>query len=160
MGADLMELPRIQKGNKYVLVQQDHLPLAYPLPDQKTQTIAHISVDEVSYFSGYQKLCSLTGELKHLMKDQCGLLEITKLNTTAYHLECDGMVERFDRTLKVMLGKHADLFEDQWDHYLPNVLWPYRNVQHESTGEKPSFLLFGLDLQTPTKAVFLGQPHL
>ncbi len=35
------------------------------------------------------------------MRDLC---QIKKLNTTAYHPECDGMVER---TLKSMLRKHA-----------------------------------------------------
>ena len=43
-------------------------------------------------------------------------------------------------------GKHASRFGNQWDQYLPSVLWAYRNTPHESTGEKPSFLLFGWDL--------------
>ena len=41
VGADLMKLPKTQRGNKYVFVLQDYLtkwPLAYVLPDQKTQT--------------------------------------------------------------------------------------------------------------------------
>ena len=31
----------------------------------------------------------------------------------------------------------------------------YRNTPHDTTGEKPSFLLFGTDLRTPTEATFL-----
>ena len=30
------------------------------------------------------------------------------------------------------------------DRYLPGVVWAYRNSPHESTQEKPSFLLFGI----------------
>ena len=97
-----------------------------------------------------------TNLLSHLMKDLCGLLGITKLNTTAYHPQCDGMVERFNRTLKAMLRKHASRFGNQWDNYLSSVLWAYRNVPHESTGEKSSFLLFGWDLRTPTEAALVG----
>jgi len=41
-----------------------------------------------------------------------------------------------------------------------SVLWAYRNVPHESTGEKPSFLLFGWDLQTPTEAAFVKSSQL
>ena len=37
-------------------------------------------------------------QLSYLMTDVCSLLGITKLNTTAYHLQCDGLTERFNRT--------------------------------------------------------------
>jgi transposase InsO family protein len=71
-----------------------------------------------------------TNLLSHLMMDICGLMGIQKLNTTAYHPQCDGMVERFNRTLKMMLRKHATKFGPQWDQFLPGVLWAYRNVPH------------------------------
>ena len=85
--------------------------------------------------------------LAHVMHDVCQILGIAKLNTTAYHPQCDGMVERMNRTLKTMLRKHVAKFGGQWDHYLPGALWAYHNTPHESTIEKPSFLLFGLDLK-------------
>ena len=47
------------------------------------------------------------------MNDVCQLLGITKLNTTAYHPQCDGMVEWFNRTLKAMIRKYAAQFDDQ-----------------------------------------------
>jgi len=165
MGIDLMELPRTKKNNKYVVVIQDYLtkwPLAYALPDQKATTLARVLVDEVVPFVGVpEALLSDRGTnlLSHLMTDICAMLGITKLNTTAYHPQCDGMVERFNRTLKAMLRKHASRFGHQWDCYLPSVLWAYRNIPHESTGEKPSFLLFGVDLRNPTESAFLSPSH-
>ncbi len=78
------------------------------------------------------------------------------MNTTAYHPACDGMVERFNRTLKAMLRKHAARFGGQWDRFLPYI----RNTPHESTGEKPSFLLFGTDLRSPTEASYLPPSEL
>ena len=57
-----------------------------------------------------------------------------------------------------MLQKYAAEFSTQWDKYLPGALWAYRNVPHDSTGEKPSFLLYGVDCQTPTEAALLP-PH-
>ena len=89
------------------------------------------------------------------MKDICQLLGIKKLNTMAYHPQCDGMVERFNRTLKAMLRKQAATYGAQWDRYLSSVLWAYRNIPHETTGEKPSFLLFGYDCRTPSEAALL-----
>ena len=54
-----------------------------------------------------------------------------------------------------MLRKHAVKFGPQWDRYLPGVLWAYPNAPHETTREKPSFLMFGLDLRSPTEAALL-----
>ena len=161
VGVDIMDLPLTIAGNKHVIVFQDYLtkwPIVCPIPDQKANRIAQILVDEVIPLFGVpEALLSDRGTnlLSHLMKDLCGLLGIKKLNTTAYHPECDGMVERFNRTLKTMLHKHAARFGNQWDCYLSGVVWAYRNVPHESTGEKPSFLMFGMDLRTPTEAALL-----
>ena len=46
------------------------------------------------------------------------------------------------------------------DQYLPGVLWAYRNMPHDSTGEKPSFLLFGMDLRTPSEAALFPPSRL
>lgn len=51
-----------------------------------------------------------------------------------------------------MLRKHSAKFGSEWDRYLPGMIWAYRNTPHE---EKPSFLLFGLDLRSPTEAAVL-----
>ena len=69
--------------------------------------------------------------------------------------QCDGAVERFNRTLKTALRKHAARFGSQWDQHLPGILWAYRNTPHSSTGEKPSFLLYGIDCRSPTEAAYL-----
>ena len=166
VGVDVMELPKTDRGNRYVLVFQDFLtkwPLVVPMPDQKSQRIAELLVNEVIPLFGVpEALLSDRGTnlLSHLMRDTCALLGITKLNTTAHHPQCDGMVERFNRTLKSMLRKHAANFGSQWDRYLPGVLWAYRNVPHDSTMEKPSFLLFGIDCRTPTEAALLPPQEL
>ena len=76
--------------------------------------------------------------MSYLIKDICSLLGIHKLNTTAYHPQCDGLVKRFNRSLKTMLCKQAAKYDSQWDQLLPGMLWAYCNTPHETTGEKPS----------------------
>ena len=161
LGIDVMDLPQTERGNKHVLVIQDFLtkwPWVFPILDQKTSRIVEILVWEIIPMCGVPE-CLLsdrgTNLLSYLMKDVCGLLGIQKLNTTAYHPQCDGLTERFNRTLKTMLRKHADLYGKQWDQYLHGVLWAYRNTPHEATAEKPSFLLFGRDCRYPIEAAFL-----
>ena len=163
VGVDVMDLPVTTNGNKHVVVFQDYRPMVYAIPDQKAHRIARILVDEVIPFYRIPE-CLLsdrgTNLLSHLMRDLCQMLGIKKLNTTAYHPECDGMVERFNQTLKSMLRKHAARFGKQWDRFLSGVLYAYRNTPHESTGEKPSYLLFGTDLRSPTEAAYLPPSEL
>ena len=114
--------------------------MIYAASDQKAQCITCLLAEE----AGVPKAVLSdkgTNLLSHLVQDVCGLLDIKKLNTTAYHPQCDGMVERLNCTLKGMLHKHASQFGTQWDTYLPEVLWAYGNTVHETTGEKPSFLI-------------------
>ena len=161
VGVDLMELPLTQQGNRYVIVFQDFFtkwPMVYPLPDQRSCHITRLISEEiVPMFGVSEALLSDRGAnlLSNMVLDLCEFLGIRKLNTTSYHSQCDGMVERFNRTLKAMLRKHAARFGNQWDQYLSGVLWAYRNTPHETTGEKPSFLLFGLDCRSPIQASLL-----
>ena len=81
-----------------------------PNPDQKAILIARLLVDEVLPIFGVpEALLSDRGTnmLANMVQDVCQLLGITNLNTTSYHPQCDGMVERFNSTLKNMLKKHA-----------------------------------------------------
>ena len=156
-----MELPVTTQGNRYAIVFQDLFtkwPLVFPAPDQKAKHIAQLLVEEiVPTFGVPEAILSDRGAnlLSFLMKDVCKLLGIKKLNTTASHPQCNGAVERFNRTLKSMLRKQAAKMGAQWDQYLSGVLWAYRNTPHSSTGEKPSYLLFGFDCRSSTESALL-----
>ena len=76
----------------------------------------------------YQKLCCQIQVYQFVITADAGLLQVVgnKIpNTTAYHPECDGIMERFNRTLKTMLWKYVDQFNVHWDTYLPGLLWAY-----------------------------------
>ena len=93
--------------------------------------------------------------LSHLMQDVCKILGIRILNTTSHHPQCNGMTKKFNSTLKTMLRKLISKFGVQWDNYLYEVLWAYRNFPYPSTGEQPSFLLYGCNCRHPTEAALL-----
>ena len=108
-----MDLPKTESSNKHVVVFQDYLtkwPLVFPVPDQKTVRIACRGSRSNVRSSESLRTDRGTNLLSHLMKDVCAMLGIKKLNTTAYHPQCDGMVERFNRTLKKILRKPAAKF--------------------------------------------------
>lgn len=81
---------------------------------------------------------------------------IHKLNTTAYHPQCDGLVEGFNKTLKRMLGILASRNQTDWDVYVPYAMFAYRTAVHTSTGYTPFELLFGQEARLPLMyALFL-----
>jgi len=80
--------------------------MVFPTPEQKAVRIAQLPVEEaIPTFGVPEALLSDRGTnlLSFLMKCICRMLGIEKLNTTANHPQCNGAVERFNRTLKMML---------------------------------------------------------
>ena len=63
----------------------------------------------------------------------CLLCRAHKTQTTPYHPEIDGLVERFNRTLPMMLAMFAGENRDDWDDLLPAVMMAYRSSVHDST---------------------------
>ena len=71
------------------------------------------------------------------------------LRTSPYHPQTDGLVERFNQTLKEMLRKTASEEGKDWDKLLPYVLFAYREVPQESTGFSPFELVYGREVRGP-----------
>ena len=142
-------MPCTTQGNKHVVLFQDMLtkwPMVFAVPDQIAGRIAKLLCEEIDQlFEVPESLLTHRGDnlLSHLVLDVCSLLGIQKLNITAYHPECNSMVEWFNCILKSMLLKRVVQFGAQWEKNLSAVLWAYRNKMHETTGETPSFLFFG-----------------
>ena len=83
-----------------------------------------------------------------LNQEICHLLGVTKTRTTPYHLQSDGLVERFNRTLLEMLSTTV-VDEHDWDLSLPTLLLAYRTSVQETTGTTPFQLMFGRNPRLP-----------
>ena len=83
------------------------------------------------------------------MQELCLLCGAHKTRTTPYHPESDGLVERFNRTLLMMLAMFAGENKDDWDDLLPAVMMAYRSSVQESTGFIPYRLMFGEECTLP-----------
>jgi len=84
-----------------------------------------------------------------VMKEVNRLLSMSQLRTTAYHPMCNGLVERFNGTLKAMLRRMCAEKPKDWDRYLPALLFAYREVPQESLGFSPFELLYGRTVRGP-----------
>ena len=93
-------LPETARGNKHILVVLDHFTKwceAFPMQDQKAQTVANILVSRLfSCFRPPQILHSDQGTNfeSNLMKSKCDLMGIQKIRAIAYHPQGDGQIDR------------------------------------------------------------------
>ena len=136
VGVDVLQLPLTEAGNRYVVVFQDYLTKwveAFATPNQTAETIAHLLVNEIFCRHGApEHLLSDRGAnfLSELVQDVCKLLSIKKINTSGYHPQTDGLVEKFNSTLINMISKVAQSSGRDWDRHLPYLLFAYRASVH------------------------------
>ena len=74
------------------------------------------------------------------MKEVARLLSLQQLTTSAFHAQCNGLVERSHATLKQMLRR--------MDRYVPALLFAVREVPQESLGFSPFELLYGRNVHS------------
>ena len=78
-----------------------------------------------------------------LLAEVYRLLHIQPIKMSPYHPQTDGLVERFNQTLKAMLRKTAQDEGKDWDKWVPSLLFAYREVPQSSTGFSPFKLTNG-----------------
>ncbi|XP_042144369.1 uncharacterized protein LOC120836664 [Ixodes scapularis] len=121
------------RGNRYILRMVDYAtryPDAVALPSIETERVAEALV-------------------KDLMKEISRLLSIRQLHTSPYHPMANGLVEKFNGTLKLMLKRMCSERPKDWDRYLPALLFACREVPQASLGFSPFELLYGRHVRGP-----------
>lgn len=147
-------LPRTKRGNRYILVICDYAtryPEAIPLPTTEAARVAKELVGLFAHFGIPQEILTDQGAnfMSGLLEEVYLALHIRRIRTSPYHPQTDGLVERFNGTLKAMLKKFSNGRQSDWDEYLPYLLFAYREVPQESTGFSPFELLYGRKVRGP-----------
>ena len=113
-------LPRSKAGHRYILVLCDYAT-RYP------EAIALRSIDAEHIAEELLKLFSRVGVPKEIITDQGSnftsqllaklyrLLGVKGIRTSPYHPQTDGLIERFNQTLKGMLRKIVQDEGKDWD---------------------------------------------
>ena len=148
IGMDFVELDKTKDGNKYALVFQDYLskwPEVYALPDHKAETVARCLLDLVWRHGVPNRIIHDRAAefLSDVLQETTRLIGVKQLPTSGGHPQTDGLVERFNKTLKQMLLKVVNKKGQNWDKMLGAMLLAYRATPHTSTGMSPFFLVYG-----------------
>ena len=155
IGMDIVgPLERTPRGHRYILVVCDYAtryPEAFPLRKVTATTIAQAILQLFSRVGIPQEIITDQGTafLSKKLKQVYSLLGIKGIRTTPYHPQTDGLVERYNQTLKNMLRKYVSANGKDWDRWLPYLLFAYREVPQASTGFSPFELLYGRPVRGP-----------
>jgi hypothetical protein len=72
-------------------------------------------------------------------------LGIKNVFTSLHHPHCDGMVERWNRTLLKDLRGYVDPDDKNWAELLPSACLRYNTSRHSATGSTPFTETFGAE---------------
>ena len=147
-------LPRSRAGHRYLLVVCDYATRYPEAVAMRSIDAEHVAEELVRIFTRV----ALTREIltdqgtnftSELLAEIYHFLHIGSLRTSPYHRQTDGLVERFNGSLKEMLRKCATQDGKDWDKLLPYVLIAYREAPHESTRFSPFELLYRWEVREP-----------
>jgi transposase InsO family protein len=148
---DIMEVsPKSERGNTKVVVIGDtftRFAWAYPVGDEKVETVAEVLLDGwILRYGPPEKLLSDRGKVftGKLLDHMCKRMGVKKIFTTSYHPQCDGFVERLNRTLCKDLAAFVSC-EADWDLHVAMAVFRYNTGVHEATGMTPFKAMFGID---------------
>lgn len=136
--------------NKYILTIMDDLTkyaVAVPIPNQEAETVANaLLTDFVSIYGCPQSILTDQGTnfMSSVFQNLCKLLRIKKINTSAFHPQSNGALERSHRTLIEYIRHFIDENGMDWDSWIRYSMFVYNTTPHSTTNFMPYELVFGM----------------
>ncbi|KAJ8044924.1 hypothetical protein HOLleu_07817 [Holothuria leucospilota] len=146
--------PSSARGHRYILVIVDYAtryPDAIPLKTIDTGTVAEGLLDVFSRVGIPKEILTDQGTqfVSNLMKEVSRLLPIRRFVTTPYHAMCNGLVEKFNGTIKATLKKMCEEKPQDWHRFISPLPFAYREIPQERTGFSPFELMYGRTVRGP-----------
>ena len=150
--------PPSEKGHRYILTLVDYAtryPKAVSLKNIETETVAEALLDIYGRLGMPEEVLSdlATQFVSKCMEEVSRLLSIKRLTTMPYHPICNGLVKRFNDTLKKTLKRLCNEQPRQWHCFVNLLLFAYREAPQEATGFSPFELLYGRTVRGPVQGV-------
>ena len=150
--------PPSSEGHRYVLTLVDkatRYPDAVPLRHIDSSTVSQALLGIFSHVGFPTTLTSDNGTqfTSEMFEEFLKGLGTRHQLTPPYHAQSNGLVERFNGTLKQILKKLCFECPKEWHLHLPAVLFAYRDAPHAATGFSPFELVMGHRVRGPLTVV-------
>ncbi|KAK3795144.1 hypothetical protein RRG08_028345 [Elysia crispata] len=139
---------------RYILTLVDtaaRWPEAVPLRDTRTTDVASTLFNIFSILGLPKQILSDNGQqlVSKAMSEVMEMTGIERRMSTPYHAQSNGVVERFNGTLKNMLHKLTADKPHTWDKLIPAVLFAFREIPKLTTDYPPFTLMYGRQVRGP-----------
>ena len=152
--------PPSAAGHRFAITMVDQATRyadARPLKHIDSASVAQALLEMFTYVGFPKELTSDNGSqfTSDMFQEYLRLIQTKHHLTPPYHAQSNGLVERFNGTLKNMIKKTSldRARQKDWHLYLPALLFAYRDSVHSSTGFSPFELLYGRPVRGPLTAV-------
>jgi hypothetical protein len=155
-------LTETQKENKYILTFQDELSkflVVCQIHKQDAEMTAREFVSHIILKMGMPKSILMdqgTNFMSEIFNIVCKMLKIKKLQTTPFHPENNGSLERCHSVLKEYLRQYIQEDQSNWDEWIPYEVYIYNTTAHAATGYTPFELVYGFKSELPSN--LKGEP--
>jgi len=145
----------IIKGKKFLLTMIDRETSwteVVPLREITTSSIVTAMINDwISRFGTPEIVITDNGRqfISGEFNAFCNTFGIDHRQTTSYHPQCNGKIERFHRTLKNALRTRAENAEREWLNDIPITMMAIRNMASEETELSPSQVVLGTTVRLP-----------
>jgi transposase InsO family protein len=143
-------------GNRYIITCTDHLSkfvIAKAVPTATAAEAAKFIVEDVIFKYGHIPKHILTDQgahfQNHLLQAITNDIGINHIFSTAFHPQTNGIIERFNATIKSQLCKLQDANQKDWDQYLLPTIYAYNIGQHRTTKYAPYQIVYGRNPTLP-----------
>ena len=79
----------------------------------------------------------------------CSFYNIEKVESAAYHQQCNGKVEKFGKFLADTISTILRTDQGNWDKLIDTALFTYRVSLNRTLNDNPFFLIYGRDPLLP-----------
>ncbi|KAL8610943.1 hypothetical protein ACOMHN_042560 [Nucella lapillus] len=155
VGIDIIgPLQETAKGNKYIVAITDHFSKwseAAAIPDKTAASVADFVFSVVCHLGCMETLISDQGRefVNQVIDKLMDHFQCDHRISSAYHPQTNGQRERDNRTLKEALCKVVNEEGNNWDRYIPGVLFAYHTSVHASTKCTPFEVMYGRKARLP-----------
>jgi hypothetical protein len=137
----------ISNGYKYIftaICPFSKYVVAVPIRNKEAATVARVLVDHVFLKWGLcSEILSDCGKEfeNELLRELLAILGVTKLRTSGYRPQCNGVIESYHRVMNSLLAKVIAESQRDWSDQLKYVVFCYNATPHSSTGFAPHFIM-------------------